>query len=152
MQREDEDFMREAIRLGREAGADGDVPVGAIVVVDGQIVGRGRNRRQADQDPTAHAEVLALRDASAHFGNWRIEGTLYVTQEPCPMCAGALVNARVLRLVYGCKNPKAGSVDSLYRIVTDERLNHRMEVTSGTLGDECAELLTSFFKALRAKK
>src|SRR5262245_35404316 len=104
----DEEFMREALAEAEVAGRDGDVPVGAVVVRNGEIVGRGRNRRQATSDPTAHAEIEALRQASQVVGNWRVEGTVYVTQEPCPMCAGALVNARVMRLVYGCFNPKAG--------------------------------------------
>jgi len=141
--------MREALAEASQAGRDGDVPVGAVVVRDGRIIGRGHNRRQATDDPTAHAEIEALRRASQSVGNWRVEGTLYVTQEPCPMCAGALVNARVARLVYGCFNPKAGAVATLYAIPTDPRLNHRMEVTSGILADECAALLREFFEALR---
>jgi tRNA(adenine34) deaminase len=142
-------FMEEALAEGRAAGAAGDVPVGSVVVVEGAIVGRGRNRRQELGDPTAHAEVEALRAASRVVGNWRVEGTLYVTQEPCPMCAGALVNARVRRLVYGCPNPKAGAVDTLYRITTDPRLNHRLEVTAGVRAAECARLLQDFFAGLR---
>ncbi|HLU66418.1 MAG TPA: tRNA adenosine(34) deaminase TadA [Kofleriaceae bacterium] len=147
----DEQFMREALAEAEEAGRAGDVPVGAVVVRDGRIIGRGRNRRQATADPTAHAELEALRAASRVIGNWRVEGTLYVTQEPCPMCAGALVNARVSRLVYGCANPKAGAVATLYQIATDPRLNHRMDVTSGVLAEECAALLRRFFEALRAR-
>jgi len=146
----DEALMREALSEAELAGRAGDVPVGAVVVVGGAIIGRGRNRRQATGDPTAHAEIEALREAARAIGNWRVEGTLYVTQEPCPMCAGALVNARVVRLVYGCANPKAGAVATLYQIPTDTRLNHRMEVTSGVLADECARLLRAFFEALRA--
>jgi len=142
--------MREALAEAELAGKAGDVPVGAVVVVGGAVIGRGRNRRQATGDPTAHAEIEALREAARVVGNWRVEGTLYVTQEPCPMCAGALVNARVARLVYGCANPKAGAVATLYQIPTDTRLNHRMEVTSGVLADECARLLRAFFEALRA--
>jgi tRNA(adenine34) deaminase len=141
--------MRSALDEASEAGRAGDVPVGAIVVRDGIIIGRGRNRRQATADPTAHAEIEALRTASRQVGNWRIEGTLFVTQEPCPMCAGALVNARIERLVYGCFNPKAGAVATLYQIPTDARLNHRMDVTSGVLAAECAALLRQFFEALR---
>ncbi len=141
--------MREALAEASQAGRDGDVPVGAVVVRDGHIIGRGHNRRQATADPTAHAEIEALRRASQSVGNWRVEGTLYVTQEPCPMCAGALVNARVARLVYGCFNPKAGAVATLYTIPTDARLNHRMEVAGGVLADECAALLREFFEALR---
>ena len=151
LSRDDEGFMREAIAEAAVAGKAGDVPVGSVIVVDDQIIARAHNQREATGDPTAHAEVLALRQASKLFGRWHIEGTLYVTQEPCPMCAGALVNARVKRLVYGCKNPKAGAVDSLYSIVSDERLNHRMPVTSGVLESECAALLQDFFREIRAK-
>jgi tRNA(adenine34) deaminase len=148
----DEHYMREAIAEAQLAGEAGDVPVGCVITIGEDIVARGRNRRQQSGDPTAHAEIEALRAASAAVGNWRIEGTLYVTQEPCPMCAGALVNARVVRLVYGCANPKAGAVDTLYSIPTDERLNHRLEVTAGVLSEECGRLLSSFFEALRARR
>ena len=146
----DEALMREALAEALLAGQAGDVPVGAVVLCAGAIVGRGRNRRQATGDPTAHAEIEALRDASRVVGNWRIDGVLCVTQEPCPMCAGALVNARIQRLVYGCANPKAGAVVTLYQIPTDARLNHRMEVTSGVLAEECASLLRAFFEVLRS--
>jgi tRNA(adenine34) deaminase len=149
VEEDDQRFLGEAIAAAREAGLAGDVPVGAVIVIDGTIVGRGFNRREASGDPTAHAEVEALRQAAQVVGNWRIEGTLYVTQEPCPMCAGALVNARVARLVYGCPNPKAGAVVTLFQIVTDTRLNHRMPVTPGVRGDECADLLRAFFAELR---
>ena len=142
-------FMGAAIEAAEEAAAIGDVPVGAVVVVDNAVVARGFNRRQTTNDPTAHAEIEALRTASKVVGNWRVEGTLYVTQEPCPMCAGALVNARVVRLVYGCPNPKAGAVRTLFEIVTDSRLNHRVQVTGGVRADECAALLSRFFKMLR---
>lgn len=148
----DERFMREALLEAQLAGEAGDVPVGAVIVIDGEIVARGHNRREVSGDPTAHAEVLALRAASERTGRWHVEGTLYVTQEPCPMCAGALVNARVQRLVYGCANPKAGAVDSLFSIVSDPRLNHRMPVTRGILGDACADLLRGFFKSIRANR
>ena len=146
-------FMREAMLEAEAAAAVGDVPVGAVVVdAAGAIIGRGRNRREADQDPTAHAEVDALRRASAALGHWRLEGaTVYVTLEPCPMCAGALVNARVARVVYGCPEPKAGAVDTLFTIGRDLRLNHRFAVTSGVLGDACAGLLKAFFAKLRAR-
>jgi tRNA(adenine34) deaminase len=147
----DAQFMAEALVEARAAGDAGDVPVGCVVVRDGHVVGRGRNQRQATADPTAHAEMQALREASRHIGNWRIEGTLYVTQEPCPMCAGALVNARVQRLVYGCANPKAGAVVTLYEITTDPRLNHRLEVTGGVQAKACAELLRDFFAGLRER-
>jgi tRNA(adenine34) deaminase len=145
----DDSFMQAALEEARAAGAGGDVPVGAVIVLDGEIIARGHNRRQASADPTAHAEVEALRMASRQLGNWRIEGTMYVTQEPCPMCAGALVNARVERLVYGCPNPKAGAVHTLYRLTADRRLNHRIQVTGGVRQEECAELLRAFFSQLR---
>src|SRR5215813_1432866 len=106
----DDHWMGVALDEARAASASGDVPVGAVIVIDGRIVGRGRNRREVDRDPTAHAEIVALRDAASQLGQWRVEGSLFVTQEPCPMCAGALVNARIARLVYGCINPKAGAV------------------------------------------
>src|SRR5262245_26843956 len=147
----DEDRMMEALAEARAAGAAGDVPVGCVIEIGGAVVGRGRNRRQASADPTAHAEILALREASRVVGNWRVEGTLYVTQEPCPMCAGAIVNARVVRLVYGCDNPKAGAARTLYRIADDPRLNHRAIVVGGVLADECGALLTNFFKRLRSQ-
>jgi tRNA(adenine34) deaminase len=148
---EDVRFMREAMGEGEAAALAGDVPVGAVVVdAAGAIVGRGRNRREADQDPTAHAEIDALRRAAAALGHWRLEGaTVYVTLEPCPMCAGALVNARVARLVYGCPDPKAGAVRTLFSIGTDPRLNHRFAVTGGVLEEGCAALLKGFFARLR---
>ena len=127
----DEHWMSFALEEARAAAAAGDVPVGAVIVIGDRIVGRGRNRREVDRDPTAHAEIVALREAASALGQWRVEGTLVVTQEPCPMCAGALVNARVARLVFGCPNPKAGAVATLYQIVSDPRLNHRVAVTSG---------------------
>jgi tRNA(adenine34) deaminase len=146
-------FMRQAIAEAEEAGRAQDVPVGAVIVAaDGSVLGRGRNRREVNQEPTAHAEIEALRDAASRVGHWRIPGTIYVTQEPCPMCAGALVNARIVRLVYGCANPKAGAVDTLYRIPTDGRLNHTMPVRSGVLAEECAALLKSFFAKHRGPR
>ena len=144
--------MLAALEEARAAGTAGDVPVGAVIVLAGEIIGRGYNRRQASADPTAHAEVEALRMASRRVGNWRIEGTIYVTQEPCPMCAGALVNARIERLVYGCTNPKAGAVHTLYRLTADKRLNHSMQVTGGVRKEECAELLRAFFAGLRRRR
>ena len=147
---DDADYMRLALEDATQAGAAGDVPVGAVLVTDeGEVIGRGRNRREVSGDPTAHAEVEALRDAARRLGHWRVEATLYVTQEPCPMCAGALVNARVARLVYGCENPKAGAVKTLYAIPSDRRLNHTMPVVGGVLADECAALLKTFFMKLR---
>jgi tRNA(adenine34) deaminase len=130
----------------------GDVPVGAIVVDEaGTVIGRGRNRREIDRDPTGHAEIVAMRQAAARLGTWRLHGaTLVVTLEPCVMCAGALVNARIERVVYGCNDPKAGALRSLYSIGEDSRLNHRFAVTSGVLAEDGARLLSSFFAALRA--
>ena len=146
----DEQYMKEAIAEANEAGALGEVPVGCVVVVDGAIVGRGGNRRESAMDPTAHAEMIAIRQAAVAVGGWRLVGaTLYVTQEPCPMCAGAIVNARVERVVFGCDNPKAGAVKTLYRMLEDERLNHRVKVEQSALAKECGELLTKFFEKLR---
>jgi len=145
----DEHWMHIALAEAEAAADAGDVPVGAVVVMGDRIVGRGRNRREVDRDPTAHAEIVALREAAQVLGQWRVEGTLVVTQEPCPMCAGALVNARVVRLVFGCLNPKAGAVTTLYQIASDPRLNHRIEVTGGVCAEECAQVLQRFFAALR---
>jgi tRNA(adenine34) deaminase len=145
----DEQWMGVAIESAKRAGADGDVPVGAVIVAASGELARGWNRREADRDPTAHAEIVALRAAALALGHWRVEATLYVTQEPCPMCAGALVNARITRLVYGCRNPKAGAVSTLFSLVTDPRLNHRMDVTPDVRADECADLLRAFFADLR---
>jgi tRNA(adenine34) deaminase len=148
----DDDWMTIALEEARAAAAFGDVPVGSVIVTDdGRMLGRGRNRREVDVDPTAHAEIVALREAAKTLGHWRVEATLYVTQEPCPMCAGAIVNARVRRLVFGCLNPKAGAVQTLYTIPTDTRLNHRAEVLGGVRADECAAVLSEFFKQLRTK-
>jgi tRNA(adenine34) deaminase len=150
---DDAHYMRAALAEARQAAAHADVPVGAIVV-DGQgnEIGRGHNRREADGDPVAHAEVVAIRRAAHALGSWRLEGcSLFVTLEPCAMCAGALVNARVRRLVYGARDPKAGAVETLFRIADDPRLNHRVAVQGGVLAEEAAALLTSFFEALRAR-
>jgi tRNA(adenine34) deaminase len=147
----DEEWMREAIAEATRAVEHEDVPVGAIVVADSAtVIGRGRNRREVDGDPTAHAEVIAIREAARSLGRWRLTGcTLYVTQEPCPMCAGAIVNARVERLVYGCDNPKAGAARTLFELVDSPRLNHRAAVAGGVLADECGRLLSEFFRRLR---
>ena len=148
---EDERFMRAAIREALAAQEAGEVPVGAVVVHDDRIIGRGYNQRETLNDPTAHAEMLALTAASAFVGSWRLEDcTLYVTLEPCAMCAGAMVLARIKRLVYGAIDPKAGACESLYTIPTDERLNHVVEMEHGILADECAALLQSFFAEQRA--
>lgn len=146
----DETFMREALALARRAEALGEVPVGAVLVHQGEIVGRGYNLREREQDPTAHAELIGLRAAAAHLGTWRLSGvTAYVTLEPCPMCAGALVNARVDRVVVGALDPKAGATESLYTIGSDARLNHRFETRSGVLADDCGALLSAFFRRVR---
>jgi tRNA(adenine34) deaminase len=146
-------WMREAIAQAGKARALDEVPIGCVIVHEPsqQIVGRGFNRREIDHDPTAHAEILALREASGELGSWRlIDCTLVVTLEPCPMCAGAIVNARIPRLIYGCDDPKAGAVRTLYQICQDSRLNHRVEVTGGVLAEECAALLRQFFADQRA--
>jgi len=142
--------MREALDEARRGAAAGEVPVGAVVVMDGAIVGRAHNAPIALADPTAHAEVLALRMAGEKRGNYRLTGaTLYATVEPCPMCCGAALHARVARVVYGARDPKAGAVESLYRLLDDARLNHRVAATGDVLGDEAARLLSAFFETRR---
>jgi len=142
----DERFMRAAIDAARIAEENGDVPIGAVTVYENQIIGKAYNQREQLKDPTAHAEIIALTQAAAYLESWRLKGcTMYVTLEPCPMCAGALVLARIDRLVYGCDDPKTGACGSLYNIVRDERLNHRVEVTSGVLREQCSEQLQEFF-------
>lgn len=142
--------MREALALAREAGEAGEVPVGAVVVKDGEVVGRGYNRPVSGRDPTAHAEVLALRDAAEHFGNYRLaECDLYVTLEPCAMCAGAVMHARVRRVVYGAADPKSGACGSVVDLFAEERLNHHATVTGGVMAEEAAGLLQEFFGARR---
>ena len=145
-----EGFMRAALDEARRGLLDGEVPVGAVVVADGAIVARAHNAPIALSDPTAHAEVLALREAGRKTGNYRLTGaTLYVTVEPCPMCCGAVLQARLARVVYGAADPKAGAVESLYRLLDDSRLSHRVEAVGGVLGGECAALLTEFFETKR---
>ena len=145
-------FMKIAIEQAVIAEENGDVPIGAVIVYQDQIIGKAYNQREQLKDPTAHAEIIALTQAAAALENWHLNGcTMYVTLEPCPMCAGALVLARIDRLVYGCDDPKTGAVKSLYNIVQDERLNHRLEVTSGVLADECTALLQNFFQHRRDK-
>jgi tRNA(adenine34) deaminase len=146
----DERWMQEAIGEARKAEAAGEVPVGAIVVIDGSAVARGANRNLRDADPTAHAEIVALREAGRHLGNHRLlEATLYCTVEPCAMCAGAMIHARLRRLVYGADDPKAGAAGSALQVVNHPALNHRMDVTHGVLAGSCGELLQSFFRARR---
>ncbi len=147
---EDSEWMKLALMAAREGAEKGEVPVGAIVVRDREVIGRGFNRRETDRDPLAHAELFAIREAAKAVGGWRLVGTsLYVTLEPCAMCAGALVNSRVDRLVFGARDPKAGFCGSLGDLVRDPRLNHRLKVTGGVRETECAELLRSFFRNLR---
>lgn len=143
-------FMRRALTEAERAAALGEVPVGAVLVMGDDVVAVAHNERESQGDPTGHAEVVALRRAAARLGGWRLtDADLYVTLEPCPMCAGAMINARVRRLIYGCDDPKAGAARSLYRLLDDGRLNHRVEVVAGVLGDESAALLRSFFSRLR---
>lgn len=148
----DEQYMRIAIDQAKIAEENGDVPIGAVIVHKNQIIAKAYNQREQLQDPTAHAEIIALTQASAALENWHLNGcTMYVTLEPCPMCAGALVLSRMDKLVYGCDDPKTGAVKSLYNIATDNRLNHRLEVVSGVLADECTKQLQDFFHRRRSE-
>lgn len=143
-------WMARALEEAARAAACDEVPVGAVLVVAGELVAAAHNERELTHDPTAHAELLAIRRAAAALGRWRLhDATLYVTLEPCPMCAGALVNARIPRLVFGATDPKAGAVETLFQIATDPRLNHRLEVTGGVLEEPCGEILRSFFRDKR---
>jgi tRNA(adenine34) deaminase len=148
----DEVHMRTALAAAERAALSGEVPVGAVVVVRGEVIAVAHNQRETKNDPTAHAEIVALRAAAAALNSWRlVDADLFVTMEPCPMCAGAIVNARVRRLVYGCNDPKAGAVRTLFQLLDDPRLNHRVEVVPGVLGAESAALLKSFFSRLRLR-
>ena len=145
--------MSQALQLAEQAAQLGEVPVGAVVVVGGEVVGRGYNRREVDADPLSHAELKAVAEASQKLKSWRLsEATLYVTLEPCTMCAGALIQARLGRLVFGALDPKAGAVGSLYNLLKDPRLNHQVEVTGGVMDLECGKVLKDFFVALRRRK
>jgi tRNA(Arg) A34 adenosine deaminase TadA len=149
----DEDFMRLALAEAALAEAAGETPIGAVIVVAGEVIATAHNLRETKQDPVAHAELLAIREAAALLGRWRLtDATLYVTLEPCLMCAGALVLARIGRLVYGCRDPKAGALGSVYDVVRDGRLNHTYRITPGVLEAECSEQLTTFFSRLRSKE
>jgi tRNA(adenine34) deaminase len=149
----DELWMEEALRAAQRALEAGEVPVGAVVVHEGKVVGQGWNRNLADSDPTAHAEIIALRQAGAQLGNHRLEGCeLFATIEPCPMCAGAAVHARLKRLVYGADDPKAGAVHSVIEVLNHSRLNHQMEVRRGVLAGRCAELVQEFFRTRREEQ
>jgi tRNA(adenine34) deaminase len=143
-------FMRLALREAEHAARHGDVPIGAVVVLDGEVIGAAGNERELRRSPVAHAEMIAIEQASAHMGSWRLLNTvLYVTLEPCPMCAGAIVQARIPRLVYGATDEKAGAAGTLYNICQDDRLNHCLDMRSGVLADESAALLRQFFQARR---
>jgi len=145
--------MQQALVEAETAARLGEVPIGAVVVRGGEIVGRGYNLRETSNDPTTHAEMVAIREAAAALGSWRlIDCTLYVTLEPCVMCMGAIILARIPRLVFACRDPRAGAVGSIYDFSRDERFNHRVEVAEGVLADECSELLSGFFQELRARK
>lgn len=156
MQNQDADdirFMREAVQEAQAAAALGEVPIGCVIVTNGEIVGRGHNLRETLQDPTTHAEMVAIRAAAATTGSWRLlDTTLYVTLEPCSMCMGAIILARIPRLVYACRDPRAGAAGSIYDFSGDSRFNHRVAVTDGILADECSTLLSDFFRALRSRK
>ncbi len=146
----DKFFMQVAFEEAEKAYESDEVPIGAVIVRDEKIISRAHNLTEMKQDPTAHAEMLAIREAVREIRNWRLSGcTLYVTKEPCPMCAGAIVNSRITRVVYGCRDEKGGAVNSLYKLLSDRRLNHRAEVFSGVMAEECAALLRRFFKEKR---
>jgi tRNA(adenine34) deaminase len=152
MPEKDIQYMRMAIEEARVAAAMGEVPVGAVLVHEDEVIARAHNIKETVNDPTAHAEILALREGAQKLGRWRLtDCVLYVTKEPCIMCSGAMVNARLGRLVYACRDPKGGGTESLYQIPTDPRLNHRAEVVSGILEEECSTLLKSFFEQKRVK-
>ncbi|MBI4595093.1 MAG: nucleoside deaminase [Candidatus Tectomicrobia bacterium] len=146
-------FMLLALELAEKASSEGEVPVGAVVVRQGSIIGRGYNKRETDFDPTAHAEVVALREAALREKSWRLEGAwLYVTVEPCIMCAGAIINARIEKLIFGCYDLKAGACGSIFKLPTDNRLNHKVEIISGVLENDARELMQAFFRDRRIKE
>lgn len=146
-------FMQEAISEAELAREKGEVPIGAVIVHEGKVIGRGHNLRETSNDPTTHAEMVAIRQAAEAIGHWRLlETTLYVTLEPCTMCMGAIILARIPQLVYACRDPRAGAVGSIYDFSQDERFNHKVEVIEGVLGDECSAMLSGFFQEIRAGK
>lgn len=146
-------FMALAMEEARKAASEGDIPVGAVVVYKNEVIGRGRNLRRIDHDPTAHAEIVAIREAAKARGSWNLSGCeIYVTLEPCPMCAGAIVQSRIAKVVYGCTDPKAGASGTLYDITRDTRLNHRCEVIKGIEEDRCRKMLRDFFSECRKKR
>ena len=146
-------YMELALQEAGRAAEEGEIPVGAVIVKEGEVIGQAHNRREGLQSPISHAEIMAIEAASSHLRSWRLHGcVLYVTLEPCIMCVGAILQARLPRLLFGCPDPKAGAVESLYRLCEDDRLNHRVAVTRGVLEDECSAVLTKFFNDLRRKK
>ncbi|MED3876099.1 tRNA adenosine(34) deaminase TadA [Lysinibacillus capsici] len=146
-------FMKQALEEAQQAALLGEVPIGAVLVYEGKIIARAHNLRETTQNATTHAELLVIQEACKKIGSWRLEDTtLYVTLEPCPMCAGAILQSRIPRVVYGARDQKAGCVDSLYQLLNDERFNHECDVTEGILAEECGQILTDFFKALRDRK
>lgn len=150
---QDERFMKEAIRQAKKAYALEEVPIGCVIVYEGRIIARGYNRRNTDKNTLAHAELIAMKKASKKLGDWRLEGcTMYITLEPCQMCAGAIVQARVSRVVIGSMNPKAGCAGSILNLLQMAQFNHQAEMETGVLGDECSRMLSGFFKELREKK
>ena len=150
---DDTTYMQAAIAEAQLARAKGEVPIGAVIVHAGQIIGRGHNLRETSNDPTSHAEMVAIRQAAEAIGHWRLlETTLYVTLEPCVMCMGAIILARIPRLVYACRDPRAGAVGSIYDFARDERFNHQVDVVEGVLGAECSALLSGFFQELRSRR
>ena len=149
----DEKYMRAAIGQARKAGAIGEVPIGCVIVYEDKIIARGYNRRTSDKNVLSHAEIIAIKKACKKMGDWRLEGcTMYVTLEPCPMCAGAIVQARIPKVVIGCMNPKAGCAGSVLDLLHEDGFNHQVEMESGVLEEECSRLMKDFFKALREKK
>lgn len=153
MEFNDEYYMKEALKAAQDAYDAGEVPIGAVIVHNGEIIGRGFNKRNTEDNPLCHAEIIAINEAAHFMGDWRIEEcTMYVTVEPCPMCAGAIVQARIPRVVYGAKNPKAGCAGSVLDVLNEPKLNHQVDVTEGVLKEECAAMMKEFFKRFRKKE
>lgn len=153
LENKDHQYMQEALEEAKKAAALGEVPIGAVIVYKDEIIARAHNLRETTQNALTHAESMAIQEACSKIGSWRLEETtLYVTLEPCPMCAGAILQSRVPRVVYGARDIKAGCVDSLYRLLNDPRFNHECTVTEGVMAEECGQILTDFFKALRDRK
>ncbi len=153
MMREDEKYMKEALRQAKKAYAIGEVPIGCVIVYEGKIIGRGYNRRTTDKNTLAHAELMAIKKAGKKMDDWRLEDcTMYVTLEPCQMCSGAIVQSRMKKVVIGCMNPKAGCAGSILNLLQMEAFNHQVEIEIGVLGEECSNLMKTFFRELREKK